>query len=289
MQGHNMQQAMRTRRFGIYEKALPPTVGWGAMLDMAAEAGYGFVELAIDEAPERLARLQWTSAERARLRDACCQSGVPVRTWILSAHRRSPLGSADPSTRSAAIDMLLRCIDLASDVGVRLIQLAGYYVYYEPHDAGSRARYLEGLQIGLEAAAQAGVMLGLETMDGEDIVSVDAAMQVIGEMRSPWLGVYPDLGNLAANGLDVAAELRKGKGHVVGVHLKDTRPGQYRRVPFGEGMVPFRDAFAALDETGYGGPFVVEMWNDEEPDALKIITHARQWLQAQAQLSCLLD
>jgi L-ribulose-5-phosphate 3-epimerase len=269
-------------RFGVYEKALPPESHWTALLDLAASAGYGFVELAIDETEERMQRLRWTPSQRASLRSAIAQSGVPVRTWILSAHRRTPLGSADRATRAAAIEMLRRCIDLAVDVGVRLVQLAGYFVYHEAHDAGSRRLFVEGVRLGLEHAAPAGVMLGLETMDGEDIVSVRSAMEVVREIGSPWLGVYPDVGNLAANGLDVAAELRLGRGHLVGVHLKDTRPGEYRRVPFGEGCVPFAAVFATLAETGYDGPYVVEMWNDGDPDALGTAENARRWLLEQA-------
>lgn len=275
-------KSVRRARFGIYEKALPPLRAWPALLDQAAQAGYGFVELAIDESEERLARLRWTAKQRAELREAIERSGVPVRTWILSAHRRTPLGSTDANTRAAAIDMLRRCVDLAVDVGVRLVQLAGYYVYYEPHDAGSRARFIDGLRKGLEHAAPAGVMLGLETMDGDDIVSVRTAMSALREVRSPWLGVYPDVGNLAANGLDVADELRAGAGHLVGVHLKDTRPGEYRRVAFGAGVVPFASVFETLREIRYDGPFVVEMWNDADPDALATIENARAWLETQA-------
>lgn len=276
---------MQESRFGIYEKALPPYRDWSALLGQAAQTGYGFVELAIDESEERLARLRWTAAQRAELREAIAQSGVPVRTLILSAHRRTPLGSAHAPTRAEAIDMLRRCVDLAVDVGVRLIQLAGYYVYYEPHDGGSRARFIDGVRSGLEFAATAGVMMGIETMDGEDIVSVHSALAAVREIQSPWLGIYPDVGNLAANGLDLADELRAGQGHLVGIHLKDARPGEYRRVPFGEGIVPFAAAFATLRDTGYDGPFVVEMWNDNDPDALSTAERARSWLLAQASLS----
>lgn len=271
------------RRFGIYEKALPPSQGWEQLLGHAGEAGYAFVELAIDEAEERLARLRWSLVQRAGLRAAVAATSVPVRTLILSAHRRTPLGSADAGTRHAASEMLERCIELAVDVGARVVQLAGYFVFYEPHDAGSRGRFMEGLQRGVESAARAGVMLGLETMDGEDIVSVQDAMTVADEIGSPWLGVYPDVGNLAANGLDVAAELRRGRGHLVGIHLKDTRPGEYRRVPFGAGVVPFAAAFEALRAIRYDGPFVVEMWNDGDPDAARTIRQAREWLVQQCE------
>ena len=264
---------------GIYEKALPTHTDWSARLQCVADAGYGFVELAIDEDEERLARLHWTAQHRAQLRQAMASTGVPVRTLILSAHRRFPLGSANIDTRRTALDLLERAVDLAVDIGARLVQLAGYFVYFEDHDAGSRQRFVDGLRDGLRDAAPAGVMLGLETMDGSDIVSVATAMEVVREIDSPWLQVYPDLGNLAANGIDVQHDLEAGRGHLVGVHLKDTRPGEYRRVPFGEGIVPFTNAFATLERIGYDGPFVVEMWNDGEPDPLRTITLARQWLE----------
>lgn len=267
---------------GVYEKALPAQADWVPLLAQARQAGYAFVELAIDESEAHRARLHWTAAQRAQLREAVAATGVPVRTWILSAHRRTPLGSADAATRRAALDLLRRCVDLAVDCGVRLIQLPGYFVYHEPHDDGARARFLEGLRSGVGAAAQAGVMLALETMDGEDVLSVADALEIVREVASPWLAVYPDIGNLAANGLDVAAELRRGRGHLVGVHLKDTRPGEFRRVGFGQGIVPFADAFAALRETGYDGPYVVEMWNDDDPGALQTVDAARRWLLEQA-------
>lgn len=265
--------------FGIYEKALPTHEDWAVRLQYAADAGYGFAELAIDEDEHRLARLRWTAQQRAQLRQAVASTGVPVRTLILSAHRRFPLGSANIDTRRTALDLLERAVDLAVDIDARLVQLAGYFVYYEDHDAGSRQRFVDGLRHGLRHAAPAGVMLGLETMDGSDIVSVATAMEVVHEIDSPWLQVYPDLGNLAANGIEVQHDLEAGRGHIVGVHLKDTRPGEYRRVPFGDGIVPFTSAFATLARIGYDGPFVVEMWNDGEPDPMRTITSARQWLE----------
>lgn len=270
---------MHSALFGIYEKALPALSGWPEKLDAAAAAGYEFIEIAVDDDINRLNRLDWNSDQRALLREASANSGVRLQTIVLSVHRRFPLGSGTPATRKRALDILKKAVDLAADVGARIIQVAGYYVFYEKHDAGSRGRFIEGLQRGLERASQAGAMLGIETMDGEDITSVERAMEIVSEVNSPWLQVYPDVGNLAANGLDVAAELRLGAGHLVGIHLKDTRPGEYRRVPFGEGIVPFKDVFQTLTDIGYDGGYLVEMWNDDAPDAMNITANARGWLE----------
>jgi predicted hexulose-6-phosphate isomerase len=201
-------------------------------------------------------------------------------TMCLSGHRKFALGSADAAIRARAFDILRRAIDLAIGANIRIIQLAGYYVYYEPHTPDSRARYRDGLAQGLEWASNVGVMLALENVDGNDVDSITRAMEFVREFNSPWFQIYPDIGNLGEHGLDAQAELERGRGHIVGVHVKDTRPGEPRRVPFGQGVVPFVDAFRKLAEMNFAGPVMLEMWNDDSPDAMEIIRAAREWVVA---------
>jgi L-ribulose-5-phosphate 3-epimerase len=269
---------MKQLPLGIYEKALPFEVDWYERLALAQTAGFDFVEISIDESEERRARLDWSPGQKAALRDAIAKSGVPLTTMCLSAHRKFPFGSATPAVREEADRIMQQAIEFAVDIGVRVIQLAGYFVYYEPHIDGSYARYRAGLRRGLEWASQAGVILALENVDGTDVVSVTQAMKYVKAFNSPYFQIYPDIGNLAEHGLDVCAELEAGRGHFVGLHVKDTRPGEPRRVPFGEGVTPFVDAFATLAGMGFSGPILLEMWNDDSPDSLKIIQHARIWV-----------
>ena len=51
-------------------------------------------------------------------------------------------------------------------------------------------------------------------------------------------------------------------------------------MPFGQGIVPFVDAFRKLAEMRYVGPVMLEMWNDDSPDSLRIIRDARAWILA---------
>jgi len=189
-------------------------------------------------------------------------------------------GSGTPDTVGAVVSAAAPRRGCRADTGIRTIQLAGYYVYYEPHDAGSMERYRDGLAQGLEWACQSGVMLALENVDGNDVDSITKAMIFVEQFDSPWFQVYPDVGNLGEHGLDVCAELERGRGHLVGLHVKDTRPGEPRRVPFGQGVVPFVDAFRKLAEMRYVGPVMLEMWNDDSPDALRIVREAREWVIA---------
>ena len=41
---------------GIYEKALPKDLSWAQRFAAARDAGYDFLEMSVDETPERMAR-----------------------------------------------------------------------------------------------------------------------------------------------------------------------------------------------------------------------------------------
>ena len=275
---------------GIYEKALPLDIDWHERLDLARKVGFDFVELSCDESPERQARMDWTTADRRGLRDAIDQSGVPLLTMCLSAHRGLALGSADAHTRRKGLDLLHKAISFSADMGIRFIQIAGYYDYYGKVDDRTEQRYLDGLAVGVNWAGEAGVMLGVETMEGENVVdSVRCAMRHVETINSPWFQVYPDIGNLAAHGYDVGEELEIGDGHIIGIHVKDSRPGEPRRVPFGEGVVPFIDAFHKLANLGYHGPILIEMWNDNRPDSMELIVAARRWVLGKMREGGLID
>lgn len=269
---------------GIYEKALPKDLGWPERFSAARDAGYDFVEISVDETPERMARLDWTPAERLAFFRASREAGVPVPSMCLSGHRKIPFGSADAAVRARAAEFMDKAIRFAGDTGIRVIQLAGYDVYYEPTTADSRARYLEGMQRALEVAARHQVMLALEIMDTTFLNSITKYLALKKQLPSPWFCVYPDLGNLTAWGNDVAAELTAGIDHIVGVHVKESRPvgpgfaGAFRDVPFGDGTVDFVGCFKALHGLGYAGPFLVEMWTEKAADPLLEIRKAREWV-----------
>jgi len=245
---------------GLYEKALPDAMSWEERLAAAGQAGYDFVEISIDESDERLSRLNWSASERTALRQSIAKTGVGIMTMCLSGHRKYPLGSHTPEIRRQGLEILYKAIDFAGDIGLRVVQVMAYDVFYETSDHETEAYFMDGLYRGAQYAAQAGVMLGIENMDTPFVESLSQGLAVIHEINSPWLHLYPDIGNLAAAGYSPPAELALAKGHIVGIHIKDALPKVVRGVPFGEGIVPFQDTFRALAETGYWGPLGVEMW-----------------------------
>lgn len=269
---------------GIYEKALPKHFSWAERFKAARNAGYDFLELSVDETPERMARLEWTLAERMAFFHASREHEIPVPSMCLSGHRKIPFGSADPAIRAQAATFMEKAIQFASDTGIRVIQLAGYDVYYEPTTRESRERYYEGMERALDVAARHQVTLALEIMDTTFLNSIAKYLVLKERLPSPWFQVYPDLGNLTAWGNDMTRELTLGIHHIVGVHVKETKPvgpdypGAFRDIPFGEGTVDFVHCFKTLHALHYAGPFLIEMWTEKAADPIKEIALARQWV-----------
>lgn len=268
---------MKAYTLGLYEKAMPKELNWKEKLETAKAAGYDFVEISIDETDEKLARLDWSKEERRELVDLMYQIGVPIRTMCLSGHRKYPIGSNDPKICARGMEIMEKAIQLADDLGIRIIQLAGYDVYYEESTSETVQRFGENLKKCERMAARAGIVLGFETMETEFMNTVEKAMRYVNKIDSPYLGVYPDMGNItnAAKeyGTDVLEDIRTGTGHLDAVHLKETVPGVFREVRFGTGHVDFP---SVIHETWKAGVrrYVTEFWYTGDPEWKKDLDFA---------------
>lgn len=183
-----------------------------------------------------------------------------------SGHRKYPLGSHDPEVRKTSLEIMEKAIEFAYKLGVRIIQLAGYDVYYEEGDEESRAFFLENLKKATEYAASREVIMGFETMETPFMDTVKKSMAYVNEVESPYLGVYPDVGNLSnasiLYGTDILEDIRAGKGHIFAAHLKATKPGLYRDMYFGDPdtCTPFVPCIKELYMQGVR-VFTGEFWN----------------------------
>lgn len=270
---------------GIYEKALPKNISWKERLLLAKKLGFDFVEMSIDETDERLDRLDWTREERKEIREAIYETNVKILSICLSGHRRFPFGSEDAKVRAIALELMEKALNLASDLGVRTIQLAGYDVYYEEKTLRSREYFIENLKQAVAMAASKEIVLSIEIMDDPFMNSISKFLKIKEQIRSPYLQVYPDLGNLSAwPGNDVGYELEIGIDQISAIHLKDTLAvtdqfaGKFKEVPFGNGCVDFLGCLKTLKRLEYHGPFLIEMWSENSDTPEKEIEEAKVFL-----------
>jgi L-ribulose-5-phosphate 3-epimerase len=263
-------------RLGIYEKALRPKP-LPEMFEDAAAAGYDNFEISLDETDERLARLNWTQKQLFEVETAAKNSGVQLFSACFSGLRRFPLGSANESIEKQAMELMHKGIEFCSSLGVRVLQLTGFDVYYEPHTEETSKRYIDNLYKSTQMAARSGVMLAIEPVEGH-ITSIQGAMEVVNRIHSPWLQVYPDVANLVAMGFDPVTELACGDGHMVGLHIRDAILGTSYNIPWGSGTMNFKGVFSQLQRMDFNAPIVIELWYEEDENYIESARASREYV-----------
>lgn len=263
-------------RIGVYEKAMPAELSWRERLQAAKEAGFDYVEMSVDETDERMARLDWDDEAILELREIQKEVGLPIETICFSAQRKYPLGSG--KWEKEAKELLRKAVRFAAKMGIRIIQTQGYDCYYEEtSDETTKERFYRNLQEGTMYAASYGVMLAMETMENDFMNTVKKVMSAVEYVNSPYLQVYPDIGNISNAVSDVIKDIQSGTGHIAAAHLKETVPGKFREIPYGTGQVKFPEAIAQLYRQGVRR-YVAEFWYCGENNWREIVAGNRKFL-----------
>lgn len=262
---------------GIYEKAMPESFSFADKLKTAVAAGFDYLEISIDESDKKLSRVLDGKVKKDIIGDIRSGS-LPVKTMCLSGHRKYPLGSHDPALRRKSLEIMQAAIDFSADAGIRIIQLAGYDVYYETGDGDTRAYFSENLAKCVEMASRAGVYMGFETMETDFMNSASKADKYVKMINSPYLKIYPDIGNIRNATEDYLGDLRNVRGDIIAAHLKETAEGVYRDMEFGQGRVDFEGCINELLAQGVR-IFTCEFWYDGKSDPLEYITRNKNYVE----------
>lgn len=228
--------------------------------------------------------------ERRNLVNLMFKTGIGIRTMCLSGHRKYPLGSLNEETRNRGIEIMKKAVNLACDLGIRVIQLAGYDVYYEEGNDETRKYFEENLKLSVEIASSKGIILAFETMETEFMNTVKKAMEFVEMVNSPYLQVYPDCGNVKNAtlnyGTTVIDDFETGRGHIAAVHLKETVPGKFREITFSAGHVNFEEVIKKSWELGVR-KFTAEFWYVGNEDWKQVIKDTKKFMDEK--FKCILN
>lgn len=253
----------RNYELGQYEKSMPNSLSWAEKMDYCKEFGFDYIEMSIDESEEKLKRLDWSKEEIKEFKRLMEEKDVSIKSICLSGHRLYPFGSLDEKTRIKSLEIMQKAIDLAYALGVRIIQLAGYDVYYQEGNEKTKQYFIDNLKKATLMASKKGIMLGFETMETPFMDTCEKAMYYVNLVNNPYLNVYPDFGNCTNAALkyghNVLDDYKTAKGHIVAGHLKEMLPGKYREVPFSKGQTDFKNGAQVLKDLGVR-TFVAEFW-----------------------------
>lgn len=270
---------------GLYEKAIPSGKDFATMFAIARNCGFDRLEISIDESEMRLERLDWDSSRIRELGNLSRVMGTPLLTMCLSGHRKYPMGSIDPEIRKRSMQIMEKAIRFAAYSGISIIQLAGYDVYYEKGSEDTEKYFSDNLRLATDMAAENGIILAFETMETPFMDTVEKSMKYVRRIDSPYLGIYPDIGNLknaaVLYGHDVVEDIKTGRGHIFATHLKETRPGLYRDMNFGDpsGHTEYERCIRQVLSMGVR-IFTGEFWYQKGQDYMKIITKSSAFLRA---------
>lgn len=257
---------MNTKKYeiGLYEKAIRSSLSWKEKLACAKECGYDYLEICIDATDEKINRIYMTNDEKKKIIDNIFEVGIPIGSMSVSALTKYALGDTDDTIRNKGVEIAKKAIELASDLGARTVMLPGYDIYYGTSTIETKRLFLENIKKITEVAERVGVMLGFETMENDFMNTTGKALKYVNMVNSAYLKIYPDAGNITnaavANRHDVCEDLSLGKGKILALHLKETKPGVFREVPFLTGHVDFESIIATAWQLGVRR-YVTELWD----------------------------
>jgi len=262
---------------------MPHSLSLKEKMTEAKNAGFDFLEICIDETDAKLERLKWDKKQRTGLMESIVDTDIRIMTMCLSAHRKYPIGSEDEKIRIRGMEIMSDAIDFACDIGIRIVQIAGYDEYYKPSNENTERYFLDNLRLSTQLAAKKGVILAFETMETEFLNTVRKAMFLVDTINSPYLQIYPDLGNITNAALlyghNVTDDLLSGKGHIAALHLKETVPGKFREIPYGTGHVNFTEAIKVTYGMGVN-LFLAEFWYTGNDDWQSQLTFVNRFLRS---------
>ncbi|MEU6372317.1 sugar phosphate isomerase/epimerase family protein [Streptomyces sp. NPDC046909] len=236
-------------------------------LGLLADLGYDGVGLTLDHmhldplAPDLPARTH----RLARRLDALGLD-VTVETgarYVLDPRRKHgpSLLDADPDDRARRVDLLIRAVRVAADLGAHAVHCFSGITPTDTDPGTAWRRLAEALTPVLEAAATADVPLAVEPEPGHLLATLADFHRLRRELGDPeHLGLTLDIGHCQClEPLPPAACVRAAAPWIRHVQIEDMRRGVHEHLPFGDGEIDFPPVLAALADTGYQGLTVVEL------------------------------
>ncbi len=257
-------------------------------LELVAELGYEALSITPDVGqldPLRLDREE-VATVRARAEELGLELTLETGARFLldpSRKHRPNLLDDEPAERAKRVELLLRHVDLAADLGASVMALwAGAASDGSVGDRrdGKRAseelwrRLCDGLRPVLARGRAQGVQIAFEPEPGMFVERPAGYEELVERLGAEGdeLGLCLDLGHChATRDLPLAGVIRRYASRLVLVQLDDCKDGEHVHRMFGEGDLDLPAALDALLEIGFDGVAAVELSRDSHrgPEAAR--------------------
>lgn len=227
-----------------------PWSSWQEEFDHARECKLDLIEW-LFEADDFTRNPIWDQAGILAIRNRISTTGIGVLTCCADYFMPHPFFRVSEEERKESIRVLIQLVQNADKVGIRTILLPVLEIC-EIRTPAEKDQLLESLKEPLKQAEQSGICLGLETE-----LPANEYLALVKDGNSPSLGVYYDTGNNAAQGHDIAADIRVLAPLLAGIHVKDRKRGG-STIWLGQGDANFDEFFQVVGKEGYRNPVILQ-------------------------------
>jgi len=201
-------------------------------------------------------------------RSASEKAGIPIHSVIFGGWEK-PLSHPDPKIREAGVEELQKGLRFAKAVGADNLLLVPAIVNEKTRYVEAYERSQEGIRKALPTAEETKVVISVEEVWNNFLLSPLEFNRYVDEFQSPFLKAYFDIGNVVKNGWPEDWIRTLGK-RINRVHLKDFSKKKTQFVKLTEGDVNWKEVRKAFAEVGFTNYCTVEFNGDDylEPEEL---------------------
>jgi L-ribulose-5-phosphate 3-epimerase len=255
-----------------------PTAHWRAEFAAAEALGITLMEWTLDQDGLRDNPLM-TSEGQAEIRDLSIRHGLSIPSVTGDCIMQAPFYKARGAMRTSLLDDLAAILGACGKLGI------GFFVMPLVDDGGLKnpaeeRSLFEGLT-GLEGRMREhGVRIVFESD-----LEPDGLAAFIARLPADLYGINLDLGNSAALGFEIEAEVAAYGASIYNVHIKDRVLGG-TTVPLGTGDADLPRAISHLAASGYQGNYILQTARSENGDHAGVLGRYRDMVAGWLGVTC---
>jgi hexulose-6-phosphate isomerase len=208
--------------------------------------------------------------------EAAKTHGLKIPSVCCHTHWAKPLSDPNPEVRKVGLEGLALSLRDAKKYGAKSVLLVPAVVNKQVSYADAYKRSQEEIRKAIPLAQELGVVIAIENVWNQFLLSPLEAARYVDEFQSKWVGWHFDIGNVITYGWPEHWIRTLGQ-RIQQLHIKEYSrkkrdkegPGAGFRVEFLEGDNDWPTIMKALGEIGYDGWGIAEQGGGDTPEGLK--------------------
>ncbi|HEY4051663.1 MAG TPA: sugar phosphate isomerase/epimerase family protein [Acidobacteriaceae bacterium] len=255
-----------------------------------SEMGYDGIELSCQ--PHQLFPIDFPRRNAKAIRQLANDLGITISDLhagdknLLGPGAEPSLINPDPAARAKRLELNKAAIDLAVELGTKLVAITSGPLHYKMTSRDSWHYLLDGVHHCVSYANAAGVNVIVEPEPELFIRSITDFLALVKELGNPeGFGLNLDIGHSYCMYEDIRAVIHDTRDLLMHVHLEDIADRQHKHLIPGEGDIDFGLVQQALLDVNYLGYVSLELFeHSENPGHAASVSRQNlsQWMSSAA-------